>query len=81
MVTRDSVNVVLEPLREGFQADGADLAIEEATDALVQVRLLVSDQTCLDCIMPADVITRVLETTIRENFPGLGRFVFVDPRP
>ena len=79
-ITREAVGEVLKPLRQGFQADGADLAIDEASDDLVKVRLLTSEQTCLDCIMPADFITRVLESAVRGSFPTLGRFVFVDTR-
>lgn len=79
-ITREAVGEVLAPLRQGFQADGADLAIDEVTDEVVTVRLVTSEQTCLDCIMPADFITRVLESAVRDSFPNLGRFVFVDSR-
>ncbi len=79
-ITREAVGQVLEPLAEGFRSDGADLAVDEASDQQVTVRLVTSPATCLECIMPADVITRVLETAVRESFPQLGRFVFVDSR-
>jgi len=79
-ITPEAVGQVLEPLAEGFRADGADLAVEEATEEQVTVRLVVSPATCHECIMPAEVITRVLETAVRDRFPGLGRFVFVDGR-
>jgi hypothetical protein len=79
-VTPESISAVLEPLRQGFQADGADLAIDEANDAEVKVRLIVTEDTCLDCIMPTDFLTRILESTVRDTFPEIGNFAFVDPR-
>jgi hypothetical protein len=80
VITLESVNSALEPLREGFQADGADLAVEAASEEVVRVRLVTTEETCLECIMPAEVITRVLESSLRETFPALGRFELVDTR-
>jgi len=79
-ITREAVGQVLEPLAEGFRADGADLAVEEASEEQVTVRLVVSPATCHECIMPAEAITRVLESAVREKFPELERFLFVDSR-
>ena len=79
-ITREAVGQVLEPLAEGFRADGADLAVEEASEEQVTVRLVVSPATCHECIMPAEVITRVLESAVREKFPELERFLFIDGR-
>lgn len=80
-ITQETVGQVLEPLRQGFQADGADLAVDEANEEVVKVRLVTSPETCLDCILPTELITRVLESAVRDSFPTLGRFEFVDQRP
>jgi hypothetical protein len=79
-VSVDAVDSVLSPLREGFQADGADLAVDEATDSLVRVRLVVTEETCHECILPGDVLTQILEATVRTSFPDIDRFEFSDPR-
>ena len=80
-ITIESVNTALGPLREGFQADGADLAVDEASESLVRVRLVVTPKTCMECIVPSDILTAIVENVIRESFPDAGRFVFVDSRP
>ncbi len=76
-----AVDDVIAPLREGFQADGADLAVDEASDEVVRIRLVVTDETCFDCILPGDVLTQILETTVRGTFPDIERIEFSDPRP
>jgi Fe-S cluster biogenesis protein NfuA len=80
IVSPDNVSTILDPLRQGFQADGADLLVEEATDDVVAVRLIITDDTCLECISPRPVLTRIVETTLRSTFPDFGRFELVDPR-
>lgn len=79
-ITTGTVDGVLEPLRQRFQADGADLVVDGASDAEIQVRLVVTDETCLDCIMPTATLTRVEEQAVRERLPEAGRITFTDPR-
>lgn len=79
-LTADDVNAALDPLRQGFQADGADLMVDEASDEVVAVRLVVTESTCLECVSPTPVLTRIVETAVRQRFPHVGRFVLNDPR-
>jgi hypothetical protein len=64
-VTPDTVLEALAPLRQGFNADGADLCVDEASSDRVSVRLVLTDETCMDCISPTPVLTRIVETTLR----------------
>lgn len=79
-VTVQVIYEILEPLRQGFQADGADLVVDKASEDLVEVRLVVTDRTCLECISPTRVLTRILESAIRERLPRVNHFSFSDPR-
>jgi hypothetical protein len=78
--TTGTVDSVLEPLWQGFQADGANLAVDGAFDAEIQVRLVVTDETCLDCILLTAAPTRVVEQAVRERLPEAGRITSTDPR-
>lgn len=70
----------LAPLRAGFEADGADLAVESASLERVVVRLVLTSDTCADCIVPTTILERMISTTLRDRFPELGRLEVVDPR-
>ncbi len=79
-ISREAVSEALNPLRQGFQADGADLEVDAASVEQIVVRLVVTPQTCFDCIVPKEMLTTIVETQLRETFPGFRRLVLVDPR-
>ena len=70
----------MEQLREGFQADGADLELLALEDGVARVRLVVTDETCLDCIVPGEMLQNFLEASLRQAVPGLRGVVLDDPR-
>lgn len=76
----DEVRVSLEGLRKGFNADGADLEVVsvEAGDATIQ--LIGLDDTCWDCIVPPDLLERVVSDTVLEACPDITHITLVDPR-
>jgi len=75
-----TVAEALAPLRAGFEADGADLAVESASPELVVVRLVLTTDTCDDCIVPTQMLERLISTTLRKRFPDMGDLEVVDPR-
>ena len=79
-VSPDAVLAALAPLRQGFNADGADLSVDEASADLIAVRLMLTEETCMECISPTAVLTRIVESTVRSSFPEVATFQFVDPR-
>ena len=79
-VTLEAVDKVLDDLRVGFQADGADLAVEAATTAGVVVRLVVTDETCAECIVAGPMLQLMIATTLRGRFPALTKVEVIDPR-
>jgi hypothetical protein len=70
----------LAALRSGFQTDGADLLVESVTDGHVVIRLVVSDETCLDCIVPKAMLEGVLTTRLAQQVPGFEQVELIDPR-
>lgn len=63
-MTETAVRNALEPFREGLQADGADLAVESVQENQVIVKLITSDETCEDCIMPKDMLEKTFSGAI-----------------
>lgn len=74
------VGAALAGLREGFQADGADLEVVSVENGVARVRLVVTDQTCLDCIVPGPVLRQVVEASVRQSCPEVHSVEIDDPR-
>lgn len=74
------VGAALAGLREGFQADGADLEVLSVENGVARVRLVVTDQTCLDCIVPGPVLQQVVEASVRQVCPEVHSVEIDDPR-
>ena len=74
------VEKALDGLRQGFQADGADLAVVSATESEVTIRLVGSDETCWDCIVPPDLLRTVIVSVLRRSVGALETVDLIDPR-
>lgn len=73
-------NAAFESLRRGFAADQADIAITSVDDGVVQIDLLVKPSTCLDCILPAETIEKILKTKLSSVAPDIREVRLNDPR-
>ncbi|HET9692627.1 MAG TPA: hypothetical protein VFP61_15880 [Acidimicrobiales bacterium] len=80
-VTVAAVEEVLRPYAAGLQTDGADLRVEVHDDTGVAVTLVVTDETCLDCIMPGDTIRDIVARLLADRFGHPVPVVVHDPRP
>jgi Fe-S cluster biogenesis protein NfuA len=80
MLDKVMVDGALAGLRTGFQADGADLVAELASPERVVVRLVLTTETCEDCIVPNSILRQIINTTLRTRFPELEQVEVVDPR-
>lgn len=69
-----------EPLREGLLADGADLRLVAFEDGVANAELLVSDETCLDCILPRQQLEETLLLVGKDAVPELQKVVLHDHR-
>jgi Fe-S cluster biogenesis protein NfuA len=79
-VTISELSEAIDPLRGGFNADGADLVVESATEESAVVRLVVTDETCLSCIVPYDTLTFIITGTVTKHFPQIRNVEVIDPR-
>jgi Fe-S cluster biogenesis protein NfuA len=79
-VTASELSEAIDPLRVGFNADGADLVVESATEDSAVIRLVVTDQTCLSCIVPYDTLRFIITGTVTKHFPQISTVEVIDPR-
>jgi hypothetical protein len=80
VVTVSDLTEAIGPLRRGFNADGADLVVESATEDSTVVRLVITDETCLDCIVPHDMLEFIIAGTVTKRFPQISNVEVIDPR-
>ena len=76
----ETVSEALASLRAGFEADGVRLMVDTASLERVVVRLVLTPETCAECIVPTPVLERIIATALRDRFPEMGRLEIVDPR-
>jgi hypothetical protein len=70
----------LGELQQALQADGADMEIEALDAGVATIRLILGPDACLDCIMPKDVLEKILLASIRKSKPDVTKVDLIDPR-
>lgn len=80
MSIRNDVEKALDGLRQGFQADGADLRVEAADESAVSVRLVGTEETCWECIVPPDQLRNVVTSVLSADVPAIRSVELIDPR-
>lgn len=70
----------LAGLRPAFQADGADLRLLGVTGGQVSIELVVTDETCLDCIVAPPMLAAMVEDSLLSRVGGVTSVVVHDPR-
>jgi hypothetical protein len=73
---REALEGVLEKFRPGYQADGSDIFLGEVDPAgIVEVRVPIRPETCVECLLPDDLVQAVLGREFKAVMPN---FVRVD---
>lgn len=80
MISKANIEQALDGLRQGFKADGADLQVAEVGDSSVSVRLVGTDETCWECIVPPDQLRNVISTVLANDVPSVQSVELIDPR-
>jgi Fe-S cluster biogenesis protein NfuA len=70
----------LDGVRVVLQADGADIELVAVHDGQAQLRLLVADANCAECVLPKALLEEVALDMMRAQVPALARVVIDDPR-
>jgi len=65
-----------------MRADGADLVVKELSVAAARLHLAVdlANVECLDCVVPPDMLRRVIADAIAKKYPGELEILIDDPR-
>lgn len=71
----------LAAIRQGLQADGADLELEDVAAGTLRVRLLLGDETCADCIVDKPLLEAVIQRAVAARDPSIVAVELDDPRP
>lgn len=67
-----AVETALAKVRPALDADGFDLKLlSVGDDGAVQVALEARPDACLDCLVPDEMLVRIIETAIRAEDSGL----------
>lgn len=80
MIAKADVEKALDGLRQGFNADGADLQVAEVGDSTVSVRLVGTAETCWECIVPPDQLRNVISAVLAHDVPSVRSVELIDPR-
>lgn len=75
----ERVDSGLDALRQGLNSDGADLKVEALSDSNVRVSLVVTPETCEECIVSTDLMETMIKSLVGQVAPE-ANVDFVDPR-
>ncbi|HEY8450123.1 MAG TPA: hypothetical protein VIL95_06560, partial [Bacillota bacterium] len=59
---------------------GADLKVRAVTNGTAEIELVLGPDACLECILPADMLTTMLERVIKDEVPDITAVKLIDPR-
>lgn len=74
------VRDAIGPMQEALRADGADVHVVGVDGGTVDLRLLVEDATCAECVMPQEVLEELLREAIVAAGHPVERVRLEDPR-
>jgi Fe-S cluster biogenesis protein NfuA len=74
------IQEALGQYREMLRVDGADLELAGVDAGNVHVRLVLTPDTCEECILSQDMLEAVILQGMRESDPAITRVVVDDPR-
>jgi Fe-S cluster biogenesis protein NfuA len=82
VITRSDVDDALAEVRPLVQADGADLVLGDVDPAAghVVVRLDLAGVSCLECVLPPDLLHSMIADAMLRRVPGLSDVIVEDPR-
>lgn len=80
--SESAIRSAVDEMRALMQADGADLVVKAIDVPAARVHLAVdlANVECLDCVVPPDMLQRVIGDAIANKHPGELEIVIDDPR-
>ncbi|MEZ5166843.1 MAG: NifU family protein [Acidimicrobiales bacterium] len=80
MIDRDLAESALVAVRDLVAADGGDVELAGVDGGTVELRLLLADAACAECVMPRSFLETVALDLMRGSVPGLEAVLIDDPR-
>lgn len=69
----DLIEQALEGLRPSLAEDGFELKVISVEGNDVTVALEAGENACLDCLVPGEVMQKIVDAVIRGKVPNIGR--------
>ncbi len=80
MIDTATATAGLAPVQEMIRLDGADLELVGVDGATARLRLVVTDASCADCVMPRAMLEAIALQMMQPSVPGLSAVAIDDPR-
>lgn len=64
----ERIHSVIDSFKEPFAADGGDLRAVRITPDAIDVRIVLGQDACRECIMPPEVTQEILASAIKNQF-------------
>ncbi len=82
MIARTAVDEALAEVRPLVQADGADILLDglDTESGKVALRLDLDGVSCLECVLPAELLHSMVADAMARRVPGLVEVTLADPR-
>jgi hypothetical protein len=75
-----NVRTAIASLVEGLRADGADVVVERVEPAQVELRLVLEDASCAECVLPAEALEPLFLDAITTAGHDVVAVSLIDPR-
>lgn len=81
-VAAQAIQSAVEEMQTLMRADGADLVVKELNVPAARLHLVVdlANVECLDCVVPPDMLRRIIQDSIAKKYPGELEILIDDPR-
>jgi Fe-S cluster biogenesis protein NfuA len=78
----DALTHAIDEIRSLVQPDGADFEVVtfDADEGALALRLVLTDASCRECVMPRSMLEDVATSIVRRSVPGVARVAVEDPR-
>jgi len=75
-----TITPALDELRGLVRADGADMTLTGVDGTTVNLQLVVETASCVECVMPRELLEQIALNIFRRNGAGADVVVIDDPR-
>ena len=81
-VADQAIQSAVEEMQTLMRADGADLVVKELNVPAARLHLVVdlANVECLDCVVPPDMLRRIIQDSIAKKYPSELEILIDDPR-